>query len=328
MDLLGAVHILSGKECTYMRLNEFLNIKYPIIQGGMANIATGEFAAAVSNAGGLGLIASGGFDAERIREEIKICRLKTDKPFGVNLMLMNPDVDNIAKMLVEEKVDVITTGAGSPEKYVDAWKEVGTKVIPVVSSVALAKRMERMGVDAVIAEGGESGGHVGEMTTMALVPMVVDAVEIPVIAAGGIADGRQMVAAMALGAIGVQVGTCLLVAEECPIHENYKLAVIKAKDNGTVVTGRSSGAPVRVIKNNMAREYLKLEGQNVPREELEQLTLGSLRKAVIDGDAKMGSLMAGQVCGLIKDIKPVAKILEELYEGAKEELSKLYQASI
>lgn len=311
-----------------MRLNEFLNIKYPIIQGGMANIATGEFAAAVSNAGGLGLIASGGFDAERIREEIKICRSKTDKPFGVNLMLMNPDVDNIAKMLVEEKVDVITTGAGSPEKYVDAWKEVGTKVIPVVSSVALAKRMERMGVDAVIAEGGESGGHVGEMTTMALVPMVVDAVEIPVIAAGGIADGRQMVAAMALGAIGVQVGTCLLVAEECPIHENYKLAVIKAKDNGTVVTGRSSGAPVRVIKNNMAREYLKLEGQNVPREELEQLTLGSLRKAVIDGDAKMGSLMAGQVCGLIKEIKPVALILEELYEGAKEELSKLYQASI
>ena len=311
-----------------MRLNEFLNIKYPIIQGGMANIATGEFAAAVSNAGGLGLIASGGFDAERIREEIKICRSKTDKPFGVNLMLMNPDVDNIAKMLVEEKVDVITTGAGSPEKYVDAWKEVGTKVIPVVSSVALAKRMERMGVDAVIAEGGESGGHVGEMTTMALVPMVVDAVEIPVIAAGGIADGRQMVAAMALGAIGVQVGTCLLVAEECPIHENYKLAVIKAKDNGTVVTGRSSGAPVRVIKNNMAREYLKLEGQNVPREELEQLTLGSLRKAVIDGDAKMGSLMAGQVCGLIKEIKPVAQILDELYEGAKEELSKLYQASI
>lgn len=311
-----------------MRLNEFLNIKYPIIQGGMANIATGEFAAAVSNAGGLGLIASGGFDAERIRTEIKICRSKTDKPFGVNLMLMNPDVDNIAKMLVEEKVDVITTGAGSPEKYVDAWKGVGTKVIPVVSSVALAKRMERMGVDAVIAEGGESGGHVGEMTTMALVPMVVDAVEIPVIAAGGIADGRQMVAAMALGAIGIQVGTCLLVAEECPIHENYKLAVIKAKDNGTVVTGRSSGAPVRVIKNNMAREYLKLEGQNVPREELEQLTLGSLRKAVIDGDAKMGSLMAGQVCGLIKEIKPVAEILEELYEGAKMELNNLYSASI
>ncbi len=311
-----------------MKLNEFLNIKYPIIQGGMANIATGEFAAAVSNAGGLGLIASGGFDAERIREEINKCRALTDKPFGVNLMLMNPDVDNIAKMLVEERVDVITTGAGSPEKYVADWKAVGTKVIPVVSGVALAKRMEKMGVDAVIAEGGESGGHVGEMTTMALVPMVVDAVDIPVIAAGGIADGRQMVAAMALGAIGIQIGTCLLVAEECPIHENYKLAVIKAKDNGTVVTGRSSGAPVRVIKNNMSREYLKLEGQNVPREELEQLTLGSLRKAVLEGDTKNGSLMAGQVCGLIGEIKPVADILDKLYADAKAELDKLYKKSI
>lgn len=311
-----------------MKLNEFLNIKYPIIQGGMANIATGEFAAAVSNAGGLGLIASGGFDAERIREEINKCRALTDKPFGVNLMLMNPDVDNIAKMLVEEKVDVITTGAGSPEKYVADWKAVGTKVIPVVSGVALAKRMEKMGVDAVIAEGGESGGHVGEMTTMALVPMVVDAVDIPVIAAGGIADGRQMVAAMALGAIGIQIGTCLLVAEECPIHENYKLAVIKAKDNGTVVTGRSSGAPVRVIKNNMSREYLKLEGQNVPREELEKLTLGSLRKAVLEGDTKNGSLMAGQVCGLVGEIKPVADILDKLYSDAKAELKKLYNMSI
>jgi len=306
-----------------MKLNEFLNIKYPIIQGGMANIATGEFAAAVSNAGGLGLIASGGYDAERIREEIKKCRELTDKPFGVNLMLMNPDVDNIAKMLVEEKVDVITTGAGSPEKYVASWKEVGSKVIPVVASVALAKRMERIGVDAVIAEGGESGGHVGEMTTMALVPMVVDALNIPVIAAGGIADGRQMVAALALGAIGIQIGTCLLVSNECPIHENYKLAVIKAKDNGTAVTGRSAGAPVRVIKNNMTREYLKLEAEGVSREELEQITLGSLRRAVIDGDTKTGSLMAGQVCGLIKEIKPVSAILEEMYEGFKAELDKL-----
>ena len=213
--------------------------------------------------------------------------------------------------------------AGSPEKYVADWKAVGTKVIPVVASVALAKRMERMGVDAVIAEGGESGGHVGEMTTMALVPMVVDAVEIPVIAAGGIADGRQMVAAMALGAIGVQVGTCLLVSEECPIHENYKLAVIKAKDNGTAVTGRSAGAPVRVIKNNMTREYLKMEGQGVSRDELEMLTLGSLRKAVLEGDTTNGSLMAGLVCGLIKEIKPVAAILEEMYQGAKKELANL-----
>lgn len=306
-----------------MKLNEMLNIKYPIIQGGMANIATGEFAAAVSNAGGLGLIASGGFDAERIREEIQKCRALTDKPFGVNLMLMNPDVDNIAKMLVEEKVAVITTGAGSPEKYVSDWKAVGSKVIPVVASVALAKRMERMGVDAIIAEGGESGGHVGEMTTMTLVPMVVDAVDVPVIAAGGIADGRGMVAAFALGAIGVQIGTCLLASEECPIHENYKQAVVKAKDNGTTVTGRSAGAPVRVIKNSMTREYLKMESQNVSRDELEQLTLGSLRKAVLDGDTKNGSLMAGQICGLVKEVKPVAQILEEIYEGAKQELSAL-----
>lgn len=306
-----------------MKLNEMLNIKYPIIQGGMANIATGEFAAAVSNAGGLGLIASGGFDAERIREEIKKCREKTDKPFGVNLMLMNPDVDNIAKMLVEEKVAVITTGAGSPEKYVADWKAVGSKVIPVVASVALAKRMERMGVDAIIAEGGESGGHVGEMTTMALVPMVVDAVNIPVIAAGGIADGRGLVAALALGAIGIQIGTVLLASEECPIHENYKLAVVKAKDNQTAVTGRSAGAPVRVIKNNMTREYLKMESQNVSRDELEKLTLGSLRKAVLDGDTKYGSLMAGQICGLVKEVRPVADILDEIYEDAKKELSQL-----
>lgn len=306
-----------------MKLNEMLNIKYPIIQGGMANIATGEFAAAVSNAGGLGLIASGGFDAERIREEINKCREKTDKPFGVNLMLMNPDVDNIAKMLVEEKVAVITTGAGSPEKYVADWKAVGSKVIPVVASVALAKRMERMGVDAVIAEGGESGGHVGEMTTMALVPMVVDAVDIPVIAAGGIADGRGLVAAMALGAVGIQIGTVLLASEECPIHENYKQAVVKAKDNQTAVTGRSAGAPVRVIKNNMTREYLKMESQNVSRDELEKLTLGSLRKAVLEGDTKYGSLMAGQICGLIKEVRPVADILDTIYEDAKKELLKL-----
>ncbi|MGN0435017.1 MAG: DUF561 domain-containing protein [Wujia sp.] len=308
-----------------MRLNNYLNIKYPIIQGGMANIANGEFAAAVSNAGGLGLIASGGWNAEQIRNEIKICREKTDKPFGVNLMLMNPDVDNIANMLAEEKISVITTGAGSPEKYVAMWKESGAKVIPVVASVALAKRMERIGVDALIAEGGESGGHVGEMTTMALVPMVVDAVEIPVIAAGGIADGRQMCAAMALGAIGVQVGTCLLVSEECPIHINYKEAIIKAKDNGTTVTGRSAGAPVRVIKNQMTREYLKLEAEGVSRDELEHLTLGSLRRAVLDGDTKTGSLMAGQVCGMITEIKPVGVILEELYSGAKAELEKLYK---
>ena len=306
-----------------MRLNEFLGIKYPIIQGGMANIATGEFAAAVSNAGGLGLIASGGWDAERIREEIKKCRANTDKPFGVNLMLMNPDVDNIAKMLTEEKVAVITTGAGSPEKYVADWKAMGAKVIPVVASCALAKRMERMGVDALIAEGGESGGHVGEMTTMTLVPMVVDAVSLPVIAAGGIADGRGMVAALSLGAIGVQIGTVLLASDECPIHQNYKEAVVKAKDNQTVVTGRTGGAPVRVIKNQMAREYIKMEYENVSRDELEKLTLGSLRRAVLDGDTKTGSLMAGQSCGLVGEIRPVAQILEDIMNDAKEQLAKL-----
>ncbi|MBR4513271.1 MAG: DUF561 domain-containing protein [Lachnospiraceae bacterium] len=306
-----------------MKLNEFLGTKYPIIQGGMANIATGEFAAAVSNAGGLGLIASGGFDATRIKEEIDKCRALTDKPFGVNLMLMNPDVDNIAKMLTEEKVPVITTGAGSPEKYVADWKSVGTKVIPVVASVALAKRMERIGVDAVIAEGTESGGHVGEMTTMTLVPMVVDALEIPVIAAGGIADGRGIVAALSLGAIGVQVGTVLLASNECPIHENYKQAVVKAKDNQTMVTGRTGGAPVRVIKNQMAREYVKLEYQQVATEELEKLTLGSLRRAVLEGDTKTGSLMAGQVCGLVQEIKPVADILATMMDEAKKELAKL-----
>ena len=306
-----------------MRLNEYLGIKYPIIQGGMANIATGEFAAAVSNAGGLGLIASGGWDAARIKEEIEKCRALTDKPFGVNLMLMNPDVDNIAAMLTEEQVPVITTGAGSPEKYVADWKASGAKVIPVVASVALAKRMERIGVDALVAEGTESGGHVGEMTTMTLVPMVVDAVSIPVIAAGGIADGRGLVAALTLGAIGVQIGTVLLASDECPIHQNYKEAVVKAKDNQTAVTGRTGGAPVRVIKNQMAREYIKMEYENVERDELEKLTLGSLRRAVLDGDTKTGSLMAGQVCGLVSGIRPVAEILDEIYEDAKKQLAKI-----
>ena len=300
-----------------MLLNEMLGIKYPIIQGGMANIATGKFAAAVSEAGGLGLIASGGYDAARIEQEIAEARRATDKPFGVNLMLLNPDVDNIADLLAREKIQVITTGAGSPGKYMEAWKESGATVIPVVASCALAKRMEKMGADAVIAEGGESGGHVGDMTTMALVPQVVDSVEIPVIAAGGIADGRQFAAAMCLGAIGIQIGTCLLVSEECPVHENYKLELIKARDNSTTVTGRSLQAPVRIIKNAMAREYLKLESQAASREELEQITLGGIRRAVVDGDMKTGSVMAGQVCGQLKEIRPVADILRDMYEDAK-----------
>ncbi len=305
-----------------MKLNDITGTKYPIIQGGMANIATGAFAAAVSNAGGLGLVASGGMNAEALRKEIRICKEKTDKPFGVNLMLMNPDVDNIAKMLTEEKVGFITTGAGNPAKYMAEWKAMGAKVFPVVASVALAKVMVKAGADAVIAEGGESGGHVGDMTTMTLLPQVVDAVSVPVIAAGGIADGRQMAAAMLLGACGVQIGTCLLVSEECPIHDNYKQALIKAKDNSTTVTGRSQGAPVRIIKNEMAREYLKLEAQGADREELEKITLGGLRRAVLDGDVVRGSVMAGQVCGQLKEIRPVADILKSLYEDAKTVLKK------
>ena len=308
-----------------MKLNELLGIEFPIIQGGMANIATGRFAAAVSNAGALGLVAGGGLDAEALRAEIRDAKAATDKPFGVNLMLMNPHIDELAKVVVEEGVQVVTTGAGNPGKYVPAWKEAGIKVFPVVAAPVLAKRLERYGIDGVIAEGTESGGHVGEMTTMALVPQVADAVSVPVIAAGGIADGRQLCAAFALGACGVQVGTVLLASEECPIHDNYKGAVLKAGANDTVVTGRSGGAPVRVLKNKMAREYLRMEKQNLPLEEMEKLTLGSLRRAVFDGDVDTGSFMAGQVAGMIHEIKPLRQIFEELmagYEQVRKELSE------
>ena len=252
-----------------MKLNELLGIEFPLIQGGMANIATGAFAAAVSNAGALGLVGSGGWDAETLRKEIRIAKEHTDKPFGVNLMLMNPHIDDLAKVVVEEGVAVVTTGAGNPGKYVPAWKEAGIRVFPVVAAPILAKRLERLGVDGFIAEGTESGGHVGEMTTMALVPQVVDTVSVPVIAAGGIADGRQLAAAFALGACGAQIGTCLLASEECPIHENYKKAVIKASATDTIVTGRTTGAPVRVLKNKMAREYVRMEKDHLPLEELE-----------------------------------------------------------
>lgn len=311
-----------------MILNEMFGIKYPIIQGGMANIATGAFAAAVSNAGGLGLIASGGMNAEMIEKEIAECRKLTDKPFGVNLMLMNPDADNIAQLLADEKIQIITTGAGTPGKYMGMWKDAGAKVVPVVASTALARKVEQLGADAVIAEGGESGGHVGDMTTMTLVPQVIEKVNIPVIAAGGIASGKQFVAAIALGAAGIQVGTCLLVSEECPIHDNYKQALIKARDNSTTVTGRSLDAPVRILKNDMAREYIKVERNGGTREELEQFTLGGLRRAVFDGDVKNGSVMAGQVCGQLKEIKPVAVILEELYSDAQKELEALKHVTI
>ena len=297
-----------------MDIRDIINTQYPIIQGGMANIATGEFAAAISNAGGLGLIAAGGMKPEELRANIDIARERTDKPFGVNIMLMHPQADEFAKIVVEEGVRFVTTGAGNPGKYIAALKEAGIKVMPVVASVALAQRMERLGVDAVIAEGTESGGHVGEETTMALVPQVVDGVKIPVVAAGGIASGRQMLAAYALGACGVQVGTCLLVSEECPIHPNYKQAVLDASDSDTIVTGRIGGTPVRVLKNRMAREYVKQERAGASKEELEVYTLGSLRKAVFDGNVKEGSLMAGQVAGQLHEIRPAAVILKELYE--------------
>ena len=300
-----------------MKLNELLGTEFPIIQGGMANIATGEFAAACSNAGALGLIGAGGMNTETLRQHIHTAKSLTDKPFGVNIMLMNPCADEIAQLVIEEKIPVVTTGAGNPGKYVAAWKAAGIKVIPVVSAAVLARHLEKVGVDAVIAEGTESGGHVGELTTMALVPQVCDAVKIPVIAAGGIADGRQLAAAFALGACGVQVGTCLLVSQECPIHENYKAAVLKAKDNDTIVTGRSTGAPVRVLKNKMSREYVRLEKTGIDKMELEKLTLGSLRRAVFDGDTATGSLMAGQVAGMCHEIRPVRAILEDLMAGCK-----------
>ena len=306
-----------------MKLNELLGTEFPIIQGGMANIATGEFAAACSNAGALGIIAAGGMrTAQQLREQIQICRSLTDKPFGVNLMLMNPIADELAQVITEEKVAVVTTGAGNPGKYIPAWKEAGIKVIPVVAASVLAVRLARAGVDAIIAEGTESGGHVGEMTTMALVPQVVDAVDVPVIAAGGIADGRQFAAALALGACGVQVGTCLLVSQECPNHDNYKQALLDAKDRDTTVTGRSSGGPVRVLKNKMARRYLQLEKQGASLEELEKLTLGGLRRAVLEGDVETGSVMAGQVAGMLHEIRPLREIFQEItaqgYEILKE----------
>ena len=298
-----------------MKLNELLGIEFPLIQGGMANIATGAFAAAVSNAGALGLVGSGGWDAETLRREIRIAKEHTDKPFGVNLMLMNPHIDDLAKVVVEEGVAVVTTGAGNPGKYVPAWKEAGIRVFPVVAAPILAKRLERLGVDGFIAEGTESGGHVGEMTTMALVPQVVDTVSVPVIAAGGIADGRQLAAAFALGACGAQIGTCLLASEECPIHENYKKAVLKASATDTIVTGRTTGAPVRVLKNKMAREYVRMEKDHLPLEELEKLTLGSLRRAVFDGDVDTGSFMAGQVAGMVHEVRPLRQIFEDLMAG-------------
>lgn len=303
-------------------INEQLGIKYPILQGGMAWVADASLAAGVSNAGGLGIIAAMNSNGEQLRAEIRKARELTDKPFGVNIMLMSPFVQEVAQVVVEEKVPVVTTGAGNPGKYMKAWNEAGIKVIPVVPSTALAKMAERNGAFAVIAEGGESGGHVGDLTTMALVPQVVDAVSIPVIAAGGIADGRQVAAAFMLGAVGVQVGTRFLVAEECTISQEYKNKILKAKDIDTVVTGKRLGHPVRSIKNSFTREYTKAEydSSNVSDEELEKMGLGVLRMAAREGEVSKGCVLAGQVASMIKKEQPAKEIIEELFEGAEKVL--------
>jgi len=299
------------------RVTELLGIQYPIFQGGMAWVAEYHLAAAASEAGGLGIIGAGGAPAEFVREHVRKTKELTDKPFGVNVMLMNPEADAIAQMLVEEGVKVVTTGAGNPGKYMKIWKEAGIKVIPVVASVALAKMMERSGVDAVIAEGTESGGHIGSATTMTLVPQVVDAVSIPVIAAGGIADGRGFAASMMLGAEAVQIGTRFLVAKECVVHDNYKQKVLAAKDIDSEVTGLSTGHPVRQIRNKMTREYLKLEKAGATLDELEHLTLGSLRKAVVEGDVVDGTIMAGQIAGMVKKEQTCQEIMEEIMAEAE-----------
>ncbi len=304
-------------------LCDILSIEYPVIQGGMAWIADAELAAAVSNAGGLGLIAAMNADADTVRGEIRKCRQLTDKPFGVNIMLMSPFAAQVAEMVVEEKVPVVTTGAGNPGKYVAKWKEAGILVMPVVASVAHARMMEKSGVDAVIAEGGESGGHIGESTTMVLVPQVCDAVNIPVVAAGGIADGRGMAAAMILGAAGVQMGTRFLVAEECNVHQNYKNKVLKAKDIDTMATGRRLGHPVRGLRNNFMREFLKKEyDSSVSDEELEAFGSGSLYRAAIEGDEKNGSFLAGQIAGMVCASATAGEIVHGVCQEAEKILQK------
>ena len=300
------------------KLTRLLGIRHPIIQGGMAWIADASLASAVSNAGGLGIISAMNAGADWVREEIRKCRTLTDKPFGVNIMLMSPHVEEVAQMVAEEKVPVVTTGAGNPSRFVKLWKEAGIKILPVVASTALAKMVERAGVDAVIAEGGESGGHVGDLTTMALVPQVVDAVHIPVVAAGGIGDGRGMVAAFALGACGVQMGTRFLVADECTVSAEYKKKVLAAKDISTMVTGKRLGHPVRAIKNTYMNTYAKMEANsNIPDEELEQFGVGSLRKAAKDGNADEGCFLAGQIAGMVKRAQPAKEIVDEIMAQAE-----------
>ena len=305
------------------QITQLLGIEYPIFQGGMAWIAESTLAAAVSNAGGLGIIAGGSAPIDYLREQIRRCKSLTDKPFGVNIMLMSPNAEELAQLVIDEKVPVVTTGAGNPGKFMAAWKEAGVKVVPVVPSVALAVRMERAGADAVIAEGTESGGHIGENTTMCLVPQVADALDIPVIAAGGIADGRGVAASFMLGAQGVQVGTRFLAAEECQIHPTYKELVVKAKDTDSIVTGRYTGHPCRNVRTKFTKKLASGEkdGSLTP-DEFEQLTLGSLRKAVQDGNLEEGSFLCGAIAGMIKDIKPAKEIIEEMFAQADKLLGK------
>lgn len=305
------------------RITELLGIQYPVIQGGMAWVAEHKLAAAVSNAGGFGIIGAASAPPEVVREEIRKCKELTDKPFGVNVMLMSPNADEVAKIVVEEGVKAVTTGAGSPAKYMEMWKATGIKVMPVVASVAMAKMMERAGADAVVAEGMESGGHIGQTTTMALVPQVVDAVSIPVIGAGGIADGRGLAAIRMLGAEAAQVGTAFLVAKENIVHENYRQKVISSSDIDSTVTGTTTGHPVRCIRNKMTKEYLKLEKEGVELMELEKLTLGSLRRAVIEGDAVTGTVMAGQIAGMIREEKTCKEIIEDMVSGAIAQIDKI-----
>lgn len=305
------------------RLTDLLNIRYPILQGGMAWVATHELAAAVSEAGGLGIIGAGNAPGEVIREEIKKLKELTDKPFGVNVMLMSPFAEDIVDIICDEGVPVITTGAGSPGKYISKLKKSGVKIIPVVPTVSLAVRLERKGVDALIVEGTEAGGHIGELTTIALVPQVVDAVNIPVIAAGGIGDGRGFLGALALGSEGVQIGTRFVCSKEAKVHENYKKAIINSKDRDAQVTGRSTGHPVRALKNKFTKEFLDFEKKGESLEELEKLGLGRLRLAVVEGDTDKGSLMAGQIAGLVKDIKPCKEIIEDIILSAEKQLKNI-----
>jgi len=305
-----------------MAITKLLGIKYPVFQGAMAQIARYQLASAVSNAGGLGIIASGGMSPEQLREEIVNCKKYTDKPFAVNLMLMMHNINEIIDVIIDEGVGIVTTGAGTPRKYMPKLKEAGIKVIPVIPSVKAAKKMEELGCDAVVVEGMEAGGHVGESTTMALLPQVTSAVNIPVIAAGGIADGRGVAAAYCLGASGVQMGTVFLATEECPVSENYKNAIIEAVDTSTTLTGTKFGAPVRGIKNELTKRYHELEEKSSTLMELEELTLGSLRKAAYEGDVENGSIMSGQIAGLVNEIRPVKDVIEGIFEEAQKVLEE------